>query len=360
MPRPQPRVGILEIEPYVGGKASAGNAGPTIKLSANEGALGPSPAAVAALRACAAEAHRYPDGNSVELREAIGARFALDPERIVCGAGSDELLGLLGRIYAGPGDEVIHSAHGFMMYRLLTLAAGAHPVAVPESELTADVDAILKALTSRTRIVFLANPNNPTGTYLPVLELERLRAGLPDDVLLVVDAAYAEFVARPDYEPGVNLVDAHANVVMTRTFSKLFGLAAVRLGWLYGPPAVVDAINRVRNPFNVGVPAQAAGVAALADRAHQDAARAHNERWLPWLSAALREQGLTVVPSVGNFVLVRFADAVQAAAAAAHLERRGVVPRAMVGYGLADSLRLTVGLEDENRATVEALREFLA
>ena len=263
---------------------------------------------VEALRSSAPLVHRYPDGDARALRQAIGSRFDLDPERIVCGAGSDELIQLLLRAYAGPGDEVLHTAHGFLMYRLGALSVGATPVAAPERDLTADVDALLARLTSRTRMVFLANPNNPTGSYLGADELARLHAGLPRDVVLVIDAAYAEYVQRNDYTTGLELIERADNVVMTRTFSKLFGLAALRLGWLYAKPAVIDVLHRVRGPFNVSAPAQIAGIAALEDLEHQEREREHNDRWRPWLAQGLSALGLTVHPSVANFVLVEFAD----------------------------------------------------
>ena len=358
----RPRPGILEIEPYVGGKSQLAGAVRVIKLSANESALGPSPKAVAALQAAAATSHRYPDGDATLLRAAIGARFQLDPARIVCGAGSDELIQLLMRAYAGPGDEVLYSAHGFLMYKLAALGVGATPVAAPEHALRAEVDALLARLSSRTRMVFLANPNNPTGSYLDADELARLHAGLPEDVLLVIDAAYAEYVRRNDYIAGTELVDRADNVVMTRTFSKLFGLAALRLGWLYAKPPVVDVLHRVRGPFNVATPAQVAGIAALEDVEHQERARAHNDRWLPWLAQQLTGCGLEAYPSAANFVLVSFAHAGErtAAAASAWLEQRGVLARPMTAYGLPGCLRLSVGLEDENRVAVAALKEFMA
>ena len=362
MARLRPRPGILEIEPYVGGKAEVAGIARAIKLSANESPLGPSPKAIEAIRAVAPEAHRYPDGGADRLRRAIGARFDLDPARIVCGAGSDELIQLLMRAYAGPGDEALYSAHGFLMYRLSALGVGATPVAAPERALTADVDALLAHLSSRTRMVFLANPNNPTGSYLTAEELERLHAGLPEDVLLVIDAAYAEYVRRNDYAAGIELVDRAENVVMTRTFSKLFGLAALRVGWLYAQPSVVDVLHRIRGPFNVGTPAQVAAVAALEDVEHQERARAHNDQWLPWLRQALSDLGLEVHPSAANFVLISFEPEGErtASAASAWLERRGVIARPMAAYGLPHCLRLSVGLEDENRTAVAALEEFMA
>jgi histidinol-phosphate aminotransferase len=357
----RPRPGILEIEPYVGGKAEVAGLTRVVKLSANESALGPSPKAVAALQEAALTSHRYPDGDAAGLRAAIGRRFQLDPARIVCGAGSDELIQLLMRAYAGPGDEVIYSAHGFLMYKLSALGVGAMPVAAPEHGLRADVDALLARVGSRTRMMFIANPNNPTGSHLAADELARLHRGLPDDVLLVIDAAYAEYVRANDYGAGIELVERADNVVVTRTFSKLFGLAALRLGWLYGPPAVVDVVNRLRGPFNVGTPAQVAGIAALEDLDHQERSRAHNDRWLPWLAEALADLGLTVYPSIANFVLVEFATAGErtAAAASAWLESQGIIARPMAAYGLPHCLRLSIGLETENRAVVAALREFL-
>ncbi len=357
---PRPRPGILEIEAYQGGRAETGRGRPAIKLSANESAIGPSPLAVEAFRGAAERLHRYPEGGSANLRAALGRRHNLDPARLVCGAGSDELIALLARAYAGPGEEVLFTEHGFLMYRLSALGVGATPVAAPERSLKADVEALLARLTSRTRIVFIANPNNPTGSYLGGEDLRRLHAGLPSDVLLVIDAAYAEFVEAADYESGLELAMNEPNVVMTRTFSKLHGLAALRLGWLYGPAHVVDVINRLRGPFNVALPAQEAGIAALEDVAHEQRARAHNARWLPWLRAELQRLGLVVHPSVGNFVLVAFpAEAGRdAEAASARLEADGLIARQMAAYGLPHCLRITVGLEAENRAVVASLAQL--
>jgi histidinol-phosphate aminotransferase len=358
----RPRPGILEIEPYVGGKAEVEGLVDAVKLSANEAALGPSPKAIEALRAAAASAHRYPDGGARALREAIGRRFGLDPERIVCGSGSDELLQLLMRAYVGPGEEVLYSAHGFLMYRLTALSLGATPVAAPECCLRTDVDAVLARVSSRTRAVFIANPNNPTGSYLSHEELDRLHAGLPEDVLLVIDAAYAEYVDRNDCPTGQELVDRARNVVMTRTFSKLFGLAAMRLGWLYAQPDVIEVLHRVRGPFNVSAAAQVAGIAALEDHDHQAAEYANNARWRPWLAEQLTALGLEVHPSAANFVLVAFAEAgpKSAPAASAWLESQGILARPMAAYGLPHCLRITVGRERENQLVVERLREFLA
>jgi len=358
----RPRPGILEIEPYVGGKAEVEGMANVVKLSANEAALGPSPKAIAALRAALPVVHRYPDGGARALRQAIGARFDLDAERVVCGSGSDELIQLLMRAYAGPGDEVLHSAHGFLMYRLSALAIGATPVAAPERDLKTDVDAMLSRVTSRTRAVFVANPNNPTGSYLTQGELARLHAGLPEDVLLVIDAAYAEYIGSDGYTSGQELALRAGNVVMTRTFSKLFGLAALRLGWLYAPPDVIDVLHRVRGPFNVSALAQTAGIAALEDLEHQERERANNDCWRPWLAEQLAGLGLRVHPSVANFVLVGFADTERRSARAAStwLERHGVLARPMAAYGLPHCLRISVGREPENQAVVERLREFVA
>jgi histidinol-phosphate aminotransferase len=355
------RPGIMEITPYVGGDADVVGVERVIKLASNEGALGPSPKAVAAYSDAAASLHRYPDGSADDLRQALGRHYGLDAKRIVCGAGSDELIGLLCRAYAGPGDEVLHSEHGFLMYPIAAKTVGATPVAAPETDLTTDVDALLAQVTAKTRVVFVANPNNPTGTYLPTAELVRLRAGLPANVLLVIDAAYAEYVTNGDYTPGVELVDGGDNVVMTRTFSKMYALGGVRLGWAYCPPSVADVLSRARNPFNVSAPAQAAGCAALADEAFAERSRRHNDTWLAWFTKQSRDLGLEVPPSVGNFVLVRFPDQPgrDAEAADAFLRRRGIITRRMAGYGLPDSLRITIGLEDEMRAVVDALKEFL-
>jgi len=359
---PVPRPGILDIAPYVGGEATAPGALRPIRLASNESALGPSAKAVAAYRALAGEIHRYPDGGSAELRAALGRHHGLDPERIVCGAGSDELIGLLLRAYAGPESEVLYSRHGFLMYPIGAQAVGATPLAVPERQLTADVDGFLARVTPRTRIVFIANPNNPTGTYLPADEIARLHAGLPRHVVLAIDAAYAEFVNRNDYEPGIALVNRAQNVVMLRTFSKVYALAGLRLGWAYCPPAIADVLNRIRGPFNVSAPALAAGVAAVEDVAALGRARAHNQQWLPWFSERLAALGLPVTPSVGNFVLPRFPDDPRrnADAAFAFLQARGILTRQMGGYGLPQHLRITIGNGEEMEIVAAALAEFMA
>jgi histidinol-phosphate aminotransferase len=359
---PAPLPGILDIAPYVGGDAKLEGVERPIRLASNESALGPSPKAVAAYRALSGDIHRYPDGSADELRRALGERYNLDPAQIVCGAGSDELIGLVLRAYAGSDSEVLYSRHGFLMYPIGAMAVGATPVAAPERDLTADVDAILARVTPKTRIVFIANPNNPTGTYLSENEMARLHDGLPRDVLLVIDAAYAEFVNRNDYEPGVKLVDKAENAVMLRTFSKIFALAGLRLGWGYFPPAVADAINRVRGPFNVSAAALAAGLAALEDTESLAKARAHNDRWQPWLNEKMAALGLHPTSSVGNFVLPCFPDDGRhnADAAFRFLQGKGILTRKMGGYGLPDRIRITVGAGEENEKVAAALAEFMA
>jgi histidinol-phosphate aminotransferase len=359
--RPEPRPSVLEIAPYVPGKTKAGAVPAVHKLSSNETPLGASRKAIEAYKAAAEKLELYPDGAHTALREAIARRYGLDPARIVCGAGSDELISFLCNAYLGAGDEAVQSQYGFLMYAISTLAAGGRMVSAPERDFLADVDALLAAVTPKTKLVFLANPNNPTGTYLPFAEVKRLAESLPPHVLLVIDAAYAEYVRRNDYSAGLELAATMDNVVMLRTFSKIHGLAALRIGWMYGPAAVVDAVNRVRGPFNLGAAAIAAGAAAIDDTAHVENAIAHNEMWLGWLEAELTSLGLTVTPSVGNFLLVHFPDAEgkRAADADAFLQDRGIVVRRMDGYGLKGALRITIGTEAANRAVAEALAAFV-
>lgn len=359
--RVTPRPGILDIAPYVGGDSELPGIAKPIKLASNESALGPSPKAVAAFKAAAAALHRYPDGGQHRLREAIAKRHGLPFAQIVCGNGSDELLTLLAKAYAGEGDEVLHSEHGFLLYPIVALAAGATPVVAREKNLRTDVDALLARVSAKTRMVFVANPNNPTGSYIGKDEMRRLRHGLPDDVLLVIDAAYAEFVTAADYSDGAELVAESDNVVMTRTFSKIYALSALRLGWAFCPPAVADVLNRVRGPFNVNTPAQMAGVAAIEDVALEKEAREHNTRFRGWLAKELGGLGLHVFPSVANFLLVRFADDPRhnAAAADRHLRSQGLILRRVDNYGLPQCLRVTIGREDEMQALVAALRQFL-
>lgn len=360
-PGPVPRPGIRDIAAYVPGTSALPGAGPIVKLSSNETPLGPSPRALDAYHNEAANLARYPDGSARPLREALAAEHGLDPDRIVCGAGSDELLNLLAMAYLGPGDEAIYTEHGFLVYRIAILARGATPVIAPETNHTADVDAILSRVTPATRMVFLANPNNPTGTYLPAAEITRLHAGLPRNVLLVLDAAYAEYVLQDDYEAGAALVTAYENVVMTRTFSKIHGLASLRLGWAYCPAAIADTLNRIRGPFNVTGPAIAAGIAAVQDRAHLQTAIAHNETWLGDVAGKLEWLGLATTPSAANFLLVHFPDAPGRTAreADAFLHGRRIILRRVEEYGFPHALRLTIGTEAENAAVLEALSAFM-
>ena len=359
--RPQPRPGVLDIAPYIPGKSTAPGVDKVFKLSSNESPLGPSPHALEAYRRVGEHLEDYPDGASTALREAIAAVYGLDPDRIVCGAGSDDLLNLIARAYLKDGDEAVHATHGFLVYPIATIGAGAKPVVAPETNYTANVDALLAAVTPRTKVVFLANPNNPTGTYIPFDEVKRLHNGLPPHVLLVLDAAYAEYVQRNDYESGIELVATSENVVMCRTFSKIHGLAALRLGWMYGPAHVVDAINRIRGPFNVNAPAIAAGIAAIRDTAHIEYSRAHNARWLPWLTEEIGKRGLTVTPSVANFILIHFpqTEGRTAKEADVFLTKRGLVLRQVGAYHLPNALRMSVGTEEANYLVVQALAEFM-
>jgi histidinol-phosphate aminotransferase len=359
--RPKPRPGVLDIRAYVPGKSTAPGVAKVYKLSSNETPLGPSPRAIAAYKTWADHLEDYPDGSASDLRQAIGRAFGLDPDRIVCGAGSDDLLHLLAHAYLVDGDEAIHTTHGFLIYPIVTLGASAKPVAAPEKDYTADVDAILGAVTKKTKIVFIANPNNPTGTCLSFDEVKRLHRGLPPDVLLVIDAAYADYVRRNDYEAGIELVATSENVVMCRTFSKIHGLAALRLGWMFAPAHVVDAINRVRGPFNVTGPAIAAGVAAIEDVEHQERAREHNTRWLDWLTREIGKLGLKVTPSVANFLLIHFPETKGRTAedADAFLSARGLILRQTTAYKLPNALRMTVGSEEANRLVVAAFKDFM-
>ena len=360
MLKPQP--GIMELAPYVPGKSLVDGKPSVIKLSANESALGPSPKALEAFRGGDKSLHIYPDGSSKILREALGEFNTLDPERIVCGAGSDELLYNLARGYAGPGDEILMGEHGFNIYPIVAHCVGAKPVKVPEQNLTFDVDATLSLVNDKTRIVFIANPNNPTGSYITSDELLKLRAALRDDILLVIDCAYAEFVTRPDYNMGFDLVDGAENTVVTRTFSKIYALAALRIGWCYCPPSIVDVLNRLRGPFNLSTPAQLAGKAAVEDVNHLRAAQEHNSIWLPWLRDSLADCGLKVYPSVANFLLIQFADTTGQSAqeAMAFFANKGILLRETSGYGLPDCLRVTIGRRNEMEEFVRVIKEFLA
>lgn len=357
---PQPRDAVMRIHAYVAGEAKLPGVNRIYKLSSNEGAFGPPPAAVQAASRAAGDLHRYPDGGSVALRAAIGARWGLDPARIVCGTGSDELISLICHVYGGPGADILMSAHGFTMYDIAGTFSGARVIKVPETALTTDVTAMLAAVTPETRIVFVAHPNNPTGTLLPQPEVERLRAGLRADILLVLDSAYAEYVEADGYDAGQALVDAGENTVMLRTFSKVFGLGGARVGWGYMPAAIADALNRVRGVFNVNLSAQAAAVAALEEPGWVEKCRAHNTEWRAKLAAALVAAGIKVWPSEGNFLLADFATAARATAADAFLKSRGILVRGMAAYALPHCLRITVGTAEECTLVAETLAGFMA
>jgi histidinol-phosphate aminotransferase len=359
MTTPAPRPEILTISPYVGGEASVPGVNRSYKLSSNEGAFGVPPLAQKALREVAAETYRYPDGGADLLRAAIGKRWGLDPARIVCGTGSDDLLYQLCLAYGGPGRDIIMSEHGFTIYYIAGTYAGSRVIKVPERNLQPDLDRMLAAVSPSTKAVFLANPNNPTGAMITTSEMRRFRDALPPEVLLVIDSAYAEYVTRDDYSPGDGLVDANDNTVMTRTFSKVFGLGGIRLGWCYGPPAVIDVLNRIRGAFNVSVAAQAAGIAALQEQGWVEKGREHNTIWRPKLAAGIEAAGIKVYPGEGNFVLADFVTVEQANAADMFLRQRGLIVRRVGSYGLPHCLRITVGTAEECGMVIEGLTEFM-
>ncbi|MDQ0456563.1 histidinol-phosphate transaminase [Rhizobium paknamense] len=358
---PAPRPGILDIAAYVPGKEHAPGVAKVYKLSSNETPLGPSPKAIEAFKAAASQLEIYPDGQAVKLRQAIASAHGLNPANILCGNGSDELLGLLCHVYLGTGDEAIITEHGFLVYKIQITAAGATPVTVKENNGQVDVDAILAAVTDKTKMVFIANPGNPTGTYVPGAEIRRLVAGLPKHVLLVLDAAYAEYVRRNDYEAGIEIVSENRNVVMTRTFSKIYGLAALRIGWIYAPAAIIDAMNRVRGPFNLNSAAIAAGAEAILDREFTDKVVDFNLGWLTRLTQEFEAMGLKVTPSVTNFLLIHFPDedGKRAPEADEFLTSRGYILRAVKAYGFPNSLRMSIGTEEANLGVIAALKDFL-
>jgi len=356
----KPNSGILDITPYVAGESKSTPGLKITKLSSNEGAFGPPPGAVAAAQAALSSMHRYPDGGSTELRHALGTLNGIDPDLIVCGAGSDEILTLLCRAYAAPGDEAIYSAHGFLIYPIVTLSAGAKPVPVPEKNLKADVDAILAAVTARTKMVFLANPNNPTGSWLDKGEIRALIAALPEKVMFVLDSAYAEYVDDPAYSAGHELVSEFPNVVVTRTFSKVYGMGGLRLGWGHFSADVADVMNRVRGPFNVSSVAQAAGLAALADQDFVKRSVAHNTTWREWAVKRLDALRLPVNPGgAGNFVLTRFETPERAEACRLSLKSRGIMVRQVGAYGLPEYLRITIGAPDEIKLACDAIEDYI-
>lgn len=360
--RPEPKPYIMGIHAYMPGKSSGDDGRPLVKLSANENPLGSSIAAMEQLeapRGFDTGAAAYPDPDATDLRAALGELHRLDPARIVCGTGSDELLNLAVQAFAGLGDEVVFSRHSFAVYDIAARRCGATPVEVPDSDFTADVDALLAAVSERTRVVFLANPNNPTGTWLPPEEVERLHAGLPGDVLLVLDEAYGEYLAPEHQVTGFDLADAHDNVLVTRTFSKIYGLAAERIGWATGAPHLIDALNRIRGPFNVTTSGQRAALAAVGDQGFVRMSREHNlQERAAFVKAieSLGNHGLSAVPSEANFVLVRFQGEVSAADALNALAAAGYAVRHLPSQGLPDALRITIGKSDDMEAVIACLR----
>jgi len=356
MTGPQALPNILEITPYKGGQKMVG----AHKLSSNENPLGCSPSAQAAVVEAAKHMELYPDGSAGALRDAIGAKYGIDPERIVCGAGSDEIFQLLGRAYLRPGDNIVQSQHGFLVYRLIAQQSGAETRSAPETDLTTNVDAMLDRVDENTKIVFLANPNNPTGSYIPYSEVKRLHAGLPENVLLVLDGAYAEYVRKNDYSAGMELAGEMSNVLVTRTFSKIHGLAALRLGWAYGPESVIDAIHRTRGPFNVSAVSQAAGIAAINDDAFQARSAEHNDAELLRVSGAVEKVGFKTFPSVGNFVLIEFPEEAGRTSAEADtfLRNQGIVIRDVNVYGLPTCLRASIGTVAQNDDLIAAIEAF--
>ncbi|MGC8201876.1 histidinol-phosphate transaminase [Aliiroseovarius sp. PTFE2010] len=352
----EPQPGIMDISPYVGGQSTVDGVSDVVKLSSNENPFGPSEKAKEAVTKSVHQLHRYPGTDHAALRAAIAEVNGLDAGRIICGVGSDEIIHLLCQAYAGPGDEVIHTEHGFSMYKISARAAGATPVEVPEHDRTVDVDAILAATTDRTRLVFIANPANPTGTMIGGNEVARLAGGLPDQCILVLDGAYAEYVEG--FDGGASFVESNENVVMTRTFSKIYGLGGLRIGWGYGPRAIIDVLNRIRGPFNLSEIQQAAAEAAMRDRAYVEKCRAENTRMRAWLAEALAEMGIPSDTSCANFILARFHDQAEADACDAYLKEQGVIVRRVAGYKLPQCLRITVGDEASCRRVAFSIAKF--
>ncbi|WP_296425949.1 histidinol-phosphate transaminase [Yoonia sp.] len=352
----QPQPGIMDIALYEGGVAHLDGVSNVLKLSSNENPLGPSDAAKDAFSRAVHNLHRYPSTDHAGLRQAIGDVWGVDPDRVICGVGSDEIIHFLSQCYAGPGDEVVHTEHGFALYRISALAAGADPVEVRERERVTDVDAILAACTQRTKLVFIANPNNPTGTMIGGAEVARLADGLPPQAILVLDGAYAEYV--DGYDAGLALIESRENVVMTRTFSKIYGLGGLRIGWGYGPQSIIDVMNRIRGPFNMSAAALVTAEAAVRDTDYTEKCRVENAKWREWMATALAELGVPSDTSTANFVLARFADDAEAAACDAHLRAAGIIVRQVSGYKLPYCLRITVGDESACRRVVHAVAQF--
>jgi histidinol-phosphate aminotransferase len=359
--RPTAKPGVTDITPYKPGKSQAEGIEHPVKLSSNENILGCSPAAKAAYAAAAEQMNLYPDGRANALRAAIARRYDVEPERLVFGCGTDEIFHLINQVFLEPGDNIIQGEFGFGAYAIGARASQGEVRLAPEPNLLIDVDEMLKLVDERTRIVFVANPANPTGTWITAEEVRRLHAGLPPSVLLVLDGAYAEFCTDPRFDDGLDLARDSANVIVTHTFSKIHGLAALRIGWAYCPVEIADAFDRIRPPFNTSIAGQAAAIEALGDTAFQAQSLELVERWRPWLAQQLGGLGLEVTPSATNFILIRFPTEPgrTAADAEAFLARHGYLVRGVAGYGLPQHIRLNVGLEEHNRAVVDLIAQFL-
>lgn len=352
--RPQP--GIMDIAPYIGGKAQIAGVANVVKLSSNENPFGPSDKARDAFQRSVHQLHRYPSTDHAALRAAIAEVHGLDRNRVICGVGSDEILTLLAQAYAGPKDEVVFTEHGFLLYRVNALAVGATPVEVAERERTTDVDAILKACNRRTKLVYLANPNNPTGTMISAAEVARLADGLPPQAILVLDGAYAEYVEG--FDGGLAILETRSNVVMTRTLSKIYGLGGLRIGWGYGPAAIIDVLNRIRGPFNLSNTQLETAEAAVRDQGYVAHCRADNARMRQWLAEALAELGVPSDVSMANFILARFASVDEAEACDMFLQGQGLLVRRVASYNLPHCLRITVGDESSCRRVAHAIAQF--
>lgn len=357
---PIPRPSILNIEAYVPGESVVKGGSQPIKLSSNETPLGPSKHAIAAYKEACSSLARYPDGEAKMLKEAIAERYDLNPNSLVCGAGSDDLLSLIAHAYIGPGYEGVYSRYGFLLYKIVILASGGVPISAEETNYKADVDKILQKISPRTRVVFLANPNNPTGTYLSNQEVFLLRSKLPSNVLLVLDGAYAEYVEQKDYNVGLKLVKETNNTIITRTFSKIYGLAGLRVGWAYCPSEIANILNRIRGPFNVSTPSILSATAAIKDQAHVIESVAHNTKWLSWMKGEIEQLGLEVTPSIANFLLVHFPKDENKGAVACDdfLKSKSIIVRRVASYGLPHCLRISIGTQEENKKFISALSEF--
>ncbi|MDF7774253.1 histidinol-phosphate transaminase [Sphingomonas sp. AOB5] len=364
MTAPVPKPWIMDIAPYIPGRSTTDDGRKVTKLSSNENPHGTSPAARVAFESASHNLERYPDASAADLRETLAAKYGLDPMRIIYGNGSDEVLHLAAGAFAGPGDEVIYVKYGFAVYDIAARRVGATPVIAPDNDYATDVDAILAAVTPKTKIVYIANPNNPTGTYSSRAEIARLHAGLRSDILLVLDHAYAEYIEGDEdaEDGGMELAETAGNVLVTRTFSKMYGLAAERIGWGYASNAIIEAMHRIRLPFSITIAGTAAALAALADTDFVAHCREQNAEWRRWFTAEigkLGNAGLRAVPSQANFVLVLFEGKLTAETAYKGLMEAGYIVRWLPGQGLPHGLRITVGTAEETQGVAAALRALV-